>query len=203
MSSDLKDKQDQDIEFYAASVEAWFNTRIEHDKSLLTLSAGGIGLLITLLTTVGASSLQTLLLYGFAILFFLVCIISILFIFKRNSDHLVRVIQGKEEKNILLQFLDKTALYSFIIAILLSSILAISIGTHVLYSKMEVNMSDTKKERGLKSLNESFNGISELKKSFNGVAQLRPSGQGTDSGQQTNSANTGSENSGLGDREKK
>ena len=201
MSSDLKDKQD--IEFYAASVEAWFNTRIEHDKSLLTLSAGGIGLLITLLTTVGASSIQILLLYGFAILFFLVCIISILVIFKRNSDHLVRVIQGKEEKNILLQFLDKIALCSFIIAILLSSILAISIGTDVLYSKMEVNMSDTKKEKGLKNLNESFNGISELKKSFNGVAQLRPSGQGTGSGQQTNSANTGSENSGQGDGEKK
>ena len=95
MNSDLKDKKE--VEFYAANVEAWFNTRIEHDKSLLTLSAGGIGLLITLLTTVGASSIQILLLYGFAILFFLVCIISVLIIFKRNSDHLVNVVQGKEE----------------------------------------------------------------------------------------------------------
>ena len=201
MNSDLKDKKE--IEFYAANVEAWFNTRIEHDKSLLTLSAGGIGLLITLLTTVGASSIQTLLLYGFAILFFLVCIISVLIIFKRNSDHLVNVVQGKEEKNVLLQFLDKAALCSFIIAILLSSILAISIGTNVLYSKKELNMSSTSKAKGLESLNESFDGIAKLKKSFNGAAQLRPSGQGNTSDQQTTSPNTGGENSGQRDGDKK
>ena len=44
------------IEFYAASVAAWYESSLEHDKSLLTLSAGGIGLLITLLTTVGLGS---------------------------------------------------------------------------------------------------------------------------------------------------
>jgi len=193
MSSDLKDEQNQNQEtaFYTASVEAWFNTRIEHDKSLLTLSAGGIGLLITLLTTVGASSFLALLLYVFAILSFLVCIVSILVIFKENSNHLTEVIKRKEEENALLQFLDKTAFWSFIIAIL-SGILATSIEIHILYSKMEANMCDTKKERDLESLNESFNG----------VAKLRPSGQGTDSGQQTNSANTGSENSGQGERKK-
>lgn len=48
------------VEYYAASVNAWFNTSLEHDKSLFTLSAGGIGLLITLLTTVELSPLRRL-----------------------------------------------------------------------------------------------------------------------------------------------
>ena len=48
--------QKKQIEYYASCVNAWFNTKLERDRSLLTLSAGGIGLLITLLTTVGLSS---------------------------------------------------------------------------------------------------------------------------------------------------
>lgn len=54
-----RNTQEKDIQFYAASVTAWFNTRLEHDKSLLALSAGGIGLLVTLLTTVGVKSIES------------------------------------------------------------------------------------------------------------------------------------------------
>ena len=36
----------KEVEFYAANVGAWLNTSLEHDKSILTLSAGGIGLLV-------------------------------------------------------------------------------------------------------------------------------------------------------------
>lgn len=46
------------VEYYSAAVTAWFNTALEHDKSILTLAAGGIGLLITLLTTVGLSTAE-------------------------------------------------------------------------------------------------------------------------------------------------
>jgi hypothetical protein len=46
----------KDLAFYAASVEAWYSTGFERDKSLLTLAGGGIGLLITLLSTVGTHS---------------------------------------------------------------------------------------------------------------------------------------------------
>lgn len=48
------------VEYYSAAVTAWFNTALEHDKSILTLAAGGIGLLITLLTTVGLSTAEAL-----------------------------------------------------------------------------------------------------------------------------------------------
>jgi hypothetical protein len=34
--------------FYSALVEAWLETKMEKDKSLLMLSAGGVGVLVTL-----------------------------------------------------------------------------------------------------------------------------------------------------------
>ena len=34
--------------YYSALVEAWLDTRMEKDKSLLMLAAGGIGILVTL-----------------------------------------------------------------------------------------------------------------------------------------------------------
>lgn len=52
MTSDEIEQQ-KSVEFYAAGINAWYNTSLEHDKSIFSLSAGGIGLLITLLTTVG------------------------------------------------------------------------------------------------------------------------------------------------------
>jgi hypothetical protein len=45
MSDDYDQKE---VEYYAAQVNAWLNTKFEHDKSLLTLSAGGLGLLISI-----------------------------------------------------------------------------------------------------------------------------------------------------------
>lgn len=45
MSDEIEDQKR--VEFYSAGLAAWYATRLEHDKSLLTLSAGGIGLLMT------------------------------------------------------------------------------------------------------------------------------------------------------------
>ena len=56
----------KEIAFYSKVVEAWVATRMEKDKTLLSLATGGIGLLVTLLSTLGASSPTQLLLYGSA-----------------------------------------------------------------------------------------------------------------------------------------
>lgn len=60
----------KDVEFYSASVTAWYNSAFEHDKSILTLSSGGIALLVTLLTTIGARSPESMVLYALAVIFF-------------------------------------------------------------------------------------------------------------------------------------
>ena len=64
-------KQQKEVEFYATSVTAWYNTALERDRGLFTLSAGGIGLLLTLLTTVGLKDLVLVVLYVCTILAFL------------------------------------------------------------------------------------------------------------------------------------
>jgi hypothetical protein len=45
--------RERELAFYAASLDAFYNTSLEYDKGLFALCAGGLGLLVTLLTTVG------------------------------------------------------------------------------------------------------------------------------------------------------
>jgi hypothetical protein len=38
----LTEESQKRVEYYATSVNAWFNTSLEHDKSILTLAAGAL-----------------------------------------------------------------------------------------------------------------------------------------------------------------
>jgi hypothetical protein len=167
------------IEFYSASLNAWFNTSLEHDKSLLTLSAGGIGLLVTLLTAVGLSSAESLVLYICAIVSFAISIISILAVFKRNNNYIEAVICNKNQgMDPVLGRLDTTALVAFGIGVLFTAIIGISTAINS-YSGKDVNMANDKKNQSV-YIRESFNGVAKLQsgyeqKSFNGAANLKPS----------------------------
>lgn len=80
--------QQKEIELYSASVAAWFNSSLEYDKSLLTLSTAGVGLLITLLTTTDKVTILSLTFYIAALFFFLLCISCILLILSRNKKRI-------------------------------------------------------------------------------------------------------------------
>ncbi|WP_372356753.1 hypothetical protein ACCP99_03455 [Xanthomonas sp. NCPPB 3443] len=88
----------KDVEYYAAQANAWFNTALEHDKSILALSSGAIGLLVTLLTTVGAKSETDQWLFGLALLSFVVSAVTILVIFRKNKAYLEEIVMMKESK---------------------------------------------------------------------------------------------------------
>lgn len=85
--------QDQDLEYYAAILNAWFTTNLEYDKSIFVLSAGGAGVLVTLLTTRGVESYLALWLYALGLFGFLTDLIVLLVIFRRNGGHLLDGIQ--------------------------------------------------------------------------------------------------------------
>ena len=89
-------QDEKEVAYYSAVVEAWVATQMEKDRTLLSLSAGGIGLLTTLLTTVGPASCIELLLYIAAGTFYAGSIFSALFIFKRNSLYLEEVVKSKK-----------------------------------------------------------------------------------------------------------
>lgn len=126
MSSNSQFDQ-KDVEYYAAQVNAWFNTTLEHDKSILALSSGAIGLLVTLITTVGAKSELDQWLFALALLSFLVSAVTILRIFRKNKEYLSDIVTTKESKvESDLRNCDLLAIFAFGIGILLAMILGVS-----------------------------------------------------------------------------
>lgn len=175
-------QQLKNVEFYAASYNAWYSTRLEYDKSIFILSASGIGLLITLLTTLGLSSQLLLYLYIAAMLSFLTSLIVILVIFKRNSIHVERVLSVPDTaSDRFLKYSDVIAILTFILGATLTAVIGISAAVSSFESKEKIMATENKDQSSIPtSLRESFNGISNLKpatpitKSFNGVANLIP-----------------------------
>lgn len=167
---------EKEVEFYAAKANAWFNTKLEYDKSLLVLSAGAIGLLITLLTTVGVNSFALLLVFFASIISFVVCLITVLAIFSRNAKHLEDLIAGKRMDDPILGFLDSLSIFTFILGIILASIIGLATAMNDVISK-EATMSD-KKESNLAI--GSVNGARNIapqgmeKRSFNGAQNVAP-----------------------------
>ena len=92
-----EENQQKEILWYQSTVDAWYETRMEVDKQILTLSALGIGLLMTL--TKGFTNPHVVVLWCAAAVSFLVSIFLILQIFSKNSDYLVVLIQETDEKH--------------------------------------------------------------------------------------------------------
>ncbi len=167
----------KEIEFYAAATTAWFDTKLERDKSLLTLSAGGIGLLITLLSTIGIHSIESLILYATALLSFICSLAAVLWIFKRNAAHLEDINRGKEGGDLLLDLLDNAAIFCFFLGVVLSSIMGISSAVHS-FQTQEIHMASGDKSRPM--ANDSFSGIRNMAptptdtRSFSNAANMKP-----------------------------
>lgn len=173
--------QQKEIAFYASNVDAWFATSLEHDKSVLALSAGGIGLLLTLLTTVGVSSALALVVYISALACFVVALVTVLFVFRRNRSYIEQLVTANVSKNDpVLSGADNIALLAFGLGVVLSAIIAIGSAIQS-YASQEPSMGTESKTAGQSTeLRESFNGASSLRpttdvnKSFNGAATLAP-----------------------------
>jgi hypothetical protein len=115
--------QQQQVEFYAASVNAWYNTALEFDKSMFTLSAGGIGLLVTMMSDV--KSMAMLHLYVAAVFFFIVCICMLLFVFRKNMGYIMQIANEQPTDNSLLRALDTGAAIMFSIGVVLTVVVGV------------------------------------------------------------------------------
>jgi len=201
----------KEIEFYAAKANAWFNTKLEYDKSLLVLSAGAIGLLITLLTTGSVKTVTLLFLFGIAIFSFVVCLCAVLDIFLRNAKHLESLISGKNENDSLLGILDSVSIFSFILGVVLAAIIGMATATNQVFTTEAIMTDEKDTTQSNVPLRESFNGAVNvapqsgemLKRSFNGAQNVAPpsqSGNGSSSGgggeSEQASSNTGNSSGG-------
>lgn len=189
----------KNIEHYSQTCAAWYGTALEHDKSLLTLSVAGIGVLVSIMQTTIYSAL-TFSLYAGAIVAFLVCLTSVLSILKKNKKYLADILAGTTTgSDPCLAKLDKCAKYSFNLAMILSVILGLLSGyTHI-------NDSDTKMTNdsktpsllpaGTRMAQDSFDLATDLQKSFNGAAVLQ---QGNNTNQTATPAPSQPQNTNLG-----
>ena len=132
--------QPQDVElkkpaYYSAIYDAYFATLIEADKSILTISAGGVGLLVTLLNVFQVKSAWDIIIYLIALAFFVTSIVASIFIFKRNRAVLMNLLMDKEQKDSVLTFLDYLNIISCILGIILTIYIGLSAGIQKLNAK--------------------------------------------------------------------
>jgi hypothetical protein len=99
---------------------------MERDKSLFSLSTGGLGVLITLLSTIEVKELTELILYASASACFALTIILCVIIFSRNASYLEKVIKGFQGDDIILAWADRLNSYAFIMAIIFSALIGLT-----------------------------------------------------------------------------
>lgn len=103
-------------------LQAWIQTRMEFDRSVLTLSAGGIGLLITLLTTADQLAPSQFLLASLSVVGFLIALALVLFVFRKNADYLLALAKEDEYPRHHLATADKAIPRVFGISVFLSAL---------------------------------------------------------------------------------
>lgn len=161
-----EDYEAKDRAFYSAMISAWLNTKLERDKQLLTLSTSAIGLLVTLLRTVGVSNFSQILLFGAALIAFLFTVISVIWILGKNANHIEQMLNGSETESRHLAFLDRVATISFIMGMVMVVIIGMYSAKISLIEKgtnmNQDNIVNTHRE-SVKTNNDSWNGVHKLR----------------------------------------
>ncbi len=119
-------KDDKKVAYYSALVDAWIHTRMERDKSLLSLSAGAIGLLVTLFMTIAVQNHIQVILYCLAFICFTLTILACLTIYRKNSEYLENLIDNNKFKDTFLEWLDKFSYYSFLFGVIFAIAIAVA-----------------------------------------------------------------------------
>lgn len=188
------------VAFYASLVNAWIQTRMEVDKTLIVISSAGIGFLITLLNNKGFVSTTGFIVYLSAFFSFFVVIILCIVILQRNSSYILTLLNNPDAKDPYLGVIDHVAKFFFALALIFTLIIGISIGVDQLHksknSKGDQKMTESKAKEILKKVEESLKGVDKLDsskietESLDGLGDLNPD-KSTDS----TSTNTGSDQS--------
>lgn len=177
----LRELEGKNIVHYEVLLSAWIQTNMERDKTLVTLSSAAIGLLITILTTVGVGNVWMIVLFIIAICSFIVTIWSSLVIYQLNSKHLENALKGSSEVDTKLEKYDKLSIRAFVIGAIAAMLIGALSAYLNLISKDDKKMLETENNISqVVSKNESFNRVGELnpekivQKSINGVENLNP-----------------------------
>lgn len=99
----LDELKGKNVAHYSVLLGAWIHTKMEHDKTLVTVSIGGIGYLISVLTLVGVKSMWEIPLFLGGFGGFLITLFTALEIYKANAQHLEKELRESVESNLKLK----------------------------------------------------------------------------------------------------
>lgn len=115
----LKQKQ---VSFYSHKVSAFLSTRMELDKSLLTLSVAGLGFLLGFMKLESNNNYIYFGVFLIAAIAFFFCILSVITIFQENSRHIIEITNSDSKTSQKrLKYLDNVAKNCFLIGVFLSA----------------------------------------------------------------------------------
>ncbi|WP_024607830.1 hypothetical protein [Pseudoalteromonas sp. TAB23] len=176
--SDKEVEQLSAIEFQSQSYSSFYNTTMEKDKSILTLSVAGMGFLLTLLQLAKNISYFEFIFFLIAALGYLVAIYSVISIFGKNSNFIIELVNKRDTsvKQYQLDILDKTAIRSFYLAIVMTVVLGVSTSQNM-FTIGEKPMSDDKKVVQRVFVTDSCMKATDLHRSFQGASALQGSTQ--------------------------
>ncbi len=180
---ELRELEGKNIAHYQTLLSTWIETRMEQDKMVITLSAAAIGLLVTIITTVGIKGFWQ---YFFAVASFAGFIIATcgcLHIFQVNAKHLEESLrcQSTDDTSKLLKKLDRLTIICFYAGIVCAVLMAIFVSFQKTGGGL--NMADKSQDapKKIEKIQESLNGVKNLSpdklevgKSLNGIANLAP-----------------------------
>lgn len=157
--------EEENREFRGQLRQAWFDTSLERDRSILMLSSGAVGVLFVIVDKFPLATPLALLLFLGALLSFIISIVAAVWVFQENRTILRGQLKGDLGVDRFAAILDVFMIAGFVIGLLLSSTLATlyAVDSYCVH-KMKENpaMSDEAKRENT-SLNESLKGISEIR----------------------------------------
>jgi hypothetical protein len=209
----FKSATDDDI-FYSAILGAFVNNSFERDKTYFTLSTAAIGLLFTLVTTIGVNSWIEVILFFLSLISFCITTHHLIRIFDLNKEYLRLIVKGKKElidkTNDKLSRYDKKTTRQFLISITLFGLFGLSMAYSQYIIKKGNKMADNIKKSVItgqdKPLADSLAGLSgmeriqqsgNIKRSLAGLSELSrepQKGEGSSSEGSESSSSQSSEN---------
>src|SRR5687768_11864406 len=103
----LEELKGKNVAHYSVLLNAYIQTKMEHDKTLVTASLGGIGIMLSVLSFAGLTAWWEISFFIGAFAGFIITILSALRIFKHNATHLENEIRGNVKQQLSLENLDK------------------------------------------------------------------------------------------------
>lgn len=165
----LRELEGKNVANYSVLLGAWINTRMERDKTLITLSAAGVALLVTILTAIGVAHRWEIILYGVAFVCFVTTIVSSLRIYQLNSEHIEKDIRGEGARDPRLKSYDRRSFAAFMIGILMTIVIGVVAAVGEVAQSRNLDMPEDKKVPAVRR------DYAEVEKhSLDGLHNLRP-----------------------------